>query len=191
MYQQYNRPVWQNPLFILIGVNVVIFLITLVSPGIVEQLAVSQSAFTSRPWTVITSMFVHSTSSYTHILFNMLALYFFGSYLIQTIGERAMLAIYFIGGIVGSLFFIMLQPFYSAVGASGAIFALGGALAILRPMTRVIIFPIPIPMPLWIAVIGGGLLISLLPGIAWEAHLGGLLTGIAGALLLSRGRLRL
>lgn len=140
---------------------------------------------------MITSMFVHSTSSYTHILFNMLALYFFGSYLIQTIGERAMLAIYFIGGIVGSLFFIMLQPFYSAVGASGAIFALGGALAILRPMTRVIIFPIPIPMPLWIAVIGGGLLISLLPGIAWEAHLGGLLTGIAGALLLSRGRLRL
>lgn len=190
MYQQYNRPVWQNPLFILIGVNVLIYLLSRGMPSLVTQLGIMPAAFTSEPWTAVTSMFVHG--SLTHVLFNMLALYFFGSYLTQTTGERAMLGIYFIGGIVGSLFFWLLGPANAvAVGASGAIFALGGALAVLRPMTRVIIFPIPIPMPLWIAVIGGGLLISLMPGIAWEAHLGGLLTGIVAATLLSRGRLRL
>ena len=190
MYPRDNRPVWQNPLFVLIGVNVLIYILTMGAPSLVVQLGIMPAAFLSEPWTAVTSMFVHG--SLTHVLFNMLALFFFGSYLTQTVGERTMLGIYFIGGIVGSLFFWLLGPAYAvAVGASGAIFALGGALAVLRPMTRVIIFPIPIPMPLWIAVIGGGLLISLMPGIAWEAHLGGLLTGIGTALFISRGKLRL
>ncbi|AKG52784.1 rhomboid family serine protease [Dehalogenimonas sp. WBC-2] len=190
MYQRHNRQIWQNPLFVLIGVNVLVYILTLGSSTLIYQLGLSPATFTREPWTAVTSMFVHG--SFSHVLFNMLALYFFGSYMVQLVGERTMLAIYFIGGIVGSLFFWLLGPSYAiAVGASGAIFALGGALAVLKPMTRVIIFPIPIPMPLWIAVIGGGLLISLVPGVAWEAHLGGLITGIGAALLISRGKLRL
>ena len=189
MYRQYNRPIWQDPLFVLIGVNVLIYLISMGVPSLIYQWGLMPAAFLSEPWTAVTSMFVHG--SFTHVLFNMLALFFFGSYLSQAVGERTMLGIYFIGGIVGSLFFWLLGPSNAvAVGASGAIFALGGALAVLRPMTKVFIFPVPVPMPLWIAVIGGGLLISLLPGIAWEAHLGGLLTGIGAALLFSQGRLR-
>ncbi len=190
MYRRYNRPVWQDPLFILIGINLLVFVLVQGSSSLIIQLGISPPTFPSEPWTAVTSMFVHA--DFYHILFNMLALYFFGSYLVQVVGERSMLAIYFIGGIVGSLFFWLLGPANSlAIGASGAIFALGGALAVLRPMTKVIIFPIPIPMPLWIAVIGGGLLVSLASNVAWEAHLGGLLTGIVAALILRRGRVRL
>ena len=190
MYRRYSRPLWQEPLLVLIGINLLVYILTIGSPEIGSRLALFNPTFLSEPWTAVTSMFVHA--SFSHILFNMLALYFLGSYLVQVVGERTMLAIYFIGGIVGSLFFLMLGPPNGlAVGASGAIYALGGALAVLRPMTRVIIFPIPIPMPLWIAVIGGGLVMSLvIPNVAWEAHLGGLLTGVVAALIISRSRLR-
>ena len=78
---------------------------------------------------------------------------------------------------------------YIAVGASGAIFALGGALAVMRPRLKVFVFPVPVPVPLWAAVIGGFFIISLLPGIAWQAHLGGLVFGlIAGYFFRRRER---
>jgi membrane associated rhomboid family serine protease len=56
----------------------------------------------------------------------------------------------------------------------------------LAPKTKVIVLPIPIPMPLWIAIIGGFLLISFFPGVAWQAHLGGLLTGIIAGYFLRK-----
>jgi len=87
------------------------------------------------------------------------------------------------------MFILLGPPFATAVGASGAVFALGGALAIMRPKLKVIIFPIPIPLDLWIAVIGGFLVISFLPYIAWQAHLGGLVTGlVAGYFFRKRER---
>ncbi|APV44943.1 Rhomboid family protein [Dehalogenimonas formicexedens] len=190
MYR-YNRPMWQEPLFILIAVNVVMWVLSLSIRGLADNLALYNPEFIRHPWTIITSMFVHSTSDFTHILFNMIALYFFGSYLIQIVGERMMLAIYFIGGIIGGLFFFLLGPTYgAAIGASGAIFALGGALAVLRPQTKVFVFPIPVPLPLWVAVIGGALILSFIPNVAWQAHLGGLLTGMVFGYLLSKGRIR-
>lgn len=102
-----------------------------------------------------------------------------------------MLIIYFGGGIIGSIFYILLSfGGVPAIGASGAIFALGGALVVLRPQTRVVAFPIPVPMPLWVAVIAGFILVSIIPGIAWQAHLGGLISGlIAGFFLRKRTRM--
>jgi membrane associated rhomboid family serine protease len=51
------------------------------------------------------------------------------------------------------------------------------------------IFPIPVPVPLWAAVIGGFLVVSFLPGVAWQAHLGGIIFGlIAGYVIKRRGR---
>jgi membrane associated rhomboid family serine protease len=44
---------------------------------------------------------------------------------------------------------------------------------------KVIFFPVPIPMPLWIAIVGSFVVLSLIPGVAWQAHLGGLLFGAA------------
>ncbi len=109
----------------------------------------------------------------------MLALFFFGRYLSALVGTNRFLIVYFVGGIIGSIFYVILAPPISmAVGASGAIFALAGALVVMRPKTRVFIFPIPVPLPLWAAVIGGFLVLSLFPNVAWQAHLGGLVVGL-------------
>jgi membrane associated rhomboid family serine protease len=57
------------------------------------------------------------------------------------------------------------------------------------PNLKVLVFPVPVPMPLWVAIIGGFLVLSLLPFVAWEAHLGGLAFGaLAGYLFKSRRR---
>ena len=92
---------------------------------------------------------------------------------------------------MGNVLFILLAlPYSVVIGASGAVFALGGALAVMRPKLRVFVFPIPVPLPLWSAVIGGCLIISFFPGIAWQAHLGGLVVGlIAGYFFRRRERL--
>jgi membrane associated rhomboid family serine protease len=90
--------------------------------------------------------------------------------------------VYLIGGIVGNLFFLILGPSNAiAIGASGAVFAIGGALTVLRPNLRVYIIPIPVPIPLWVAIIGSFAILSFIPNVAWQAHLGGFIVGaIAG-----------
>ncbi|MFC1905559.1 rhomboid family intramembrane serine protease [Chloroflexota bacterium] len=176
-----NAPIWA-----IIIINLLVFIATLASSKLIFMLGLQPAAFLDRPWTIITNMFVHS--GLWHIMANMLTLYFYGSFLMQLIGVRNFLLIYFCGGILGNIFFLFLAPpLVTGIGASGAVFALGGALAILTPKLRVYIFPIPVPMPLWIAVIGGFLILSLFPGIAWQAHLGGLVLGlIAGYFLRKR-----
>jgi membrane associated rhomboid family serine protease len=133
-----------------------------------------------QPWTVLTSMFVHAPfPSFSHILFNMLILYFFGSFLVNLVGAKKFLLVYFVGGIAGNIVFMLLNsPFATVIGASGAIFAVEGALVVMRPRLPVIIFPIPVPIPLWASVIGAFVLTSFVASIAWEAHLGGLLVGL-------------
>ncbi len=181
-----------GPIGFLIAINVILYITTSVRPGFfIDLLGLSSSTFLSQPWTIVTSMFIHDPfPGIAHILGNMLTLYFFGSYLIQLVGERKFWIVYFAGGILGGIFYLLLaSPFSVAIGASGAIFAVAGALTVLMPRERVIIFPIPVPIPLWGAVIGGFLLLSLMPGVAWQAHLGGLLLGlIAGYFFKRRGR---
>ena len=67
-------------------------------------------------------------------------------------------------------------------------FAVAGALTVLRPKSTVFNFPIPAPIPLWIAVIGGFLLLSFMPSVAWQAHLGGLVLGLIAGYLFRRRR---
>jgi len=114
-------------------------------------------------------MFTHG--GFWHIFANMLTLYFFGSYLSRLVGSGKFLIVYFAGGILGGILFLLLAPPLSiAVGASGAVFALAGALVLMRPKLPVFIFPIPAPIPLWIAVIGGFLILSFLPYIALDSR---------------------
>jgi len=109
----------------------------------------------------------------------MITLYFFARHLCALVGGRKSLTVYFIGGILGNILYILLAlPFSMAVGASGAVFSLGGILAVMRPKLRVIVFPTPAPFPLWAAVIGGFLIISLFPNVAWQVHLDGLVFGL-------------
>jgi len=82
------------------------------------------------------------------------------------------------------------DPNAIVIGASGAVFATGGALTVLRPNLRVLVFPIPVPLPLWIAILGGFLVISLVPDVAWQAHLGGLLLGLLAGYVFRKKRRR-
>jgi membrane associated rhomboid family serine protease len=107
------------------------------------------------------------------------------------VGENKFLIVYFLGGILGNAFYMLLgNPYAIVIGASGAVFAVGGALTVLRPNLRVLVLPIPVPLPLWIAVIGGFFVISLVPYVAWQAHLGGLLFGLLAGYFFRKKRRR-
>jgi len=185
---QSNQSFGLSPILVLVIINLLVFIVVLIIPELIFVLGVQPAGFLSRPWTILTSMFVHA--GFWHIFANMLTLYFFGNYLSRLVGNSKFLIVYFGGGILGSILFILLAPSFSvAVGASGAIFALAGALVMMRPKSTVFIFPIPVPIPLWVAVIGGFLILSFLPFVAWQAHLGGLVFGlIAGYLFRKRER---
>lgn len=138
-------------------------------------------------WTFITSMFIHG--DFNHLLFNMLSLMFIGSFVEKLIGKRRFLTFYFTSGIIAGLLFVLVALLTGidmniyAVGASGAIFGLGGLLAILTPKLPVLVFFV-IPMPMWAAMIG---MLAVLWFLSYAtglpigniAHLGGLLTGLA------------
>ncbi len=166
-----------GPIGFLIVANIIMFIATSINHELILFLGLMPAAILDKPWTIITSIFLHGGIG--HILANMITLYFFGRYLYALIGDRKFLMVYFIGGILGNILYILLAPPFSiAIGASGAIFAVGGTLAVLRPKIRVFVFPIPIPFPLWVAVIGGFLIVSFFPNVAWQAHLGGLAFGL-------------
>ena len=171
------RTVNLTPLWVLIGINILVFIATTIRPAAIDSLGVARATISSQPWTIVSAMFTHE--NILHIVFNMLALYFYGMYVIALVGEARFFLVYFAGGLIGNALFLLLAgPYSLAVGASGAIFALGGLLVVLVPRLKVMIFPIPVPMDLWIAIMIVAL-ISLSPGVAWEAHLGGMLTGLA------------
>src|SRR4030042_817358 len=130
-----------NALWFLITSNIVIFVVTVARPqDIYSLLGLSVANFWHQPWTIITSMFVHG--GFGHIFFNMISLYFLGRFVMQLIGEKKFLVVYFLGGIAGNILFILLAPpFAVGIGASGAIFALGGTLMIIAPRLRVFIIP--------------------------------------------------
>ncbi len=188
-------PVSLNVLWFLIALNAIIFMLEVVigeypiikNNEIVNEvvlvLGLRPDQLTQHPWTIISSMFVHG--NFTHILFNMIGLYFLGSFLIRAVGERSFLTVFLLGGLVGNLCFVLFAHLadltLTGFGASGAVYALGGALVIMVPRAPVLIFPIPVPMPLWVAIIIFFFL-SFVPGIAWQAHVGGLLLGLAAGL---------
>jgi len=195
------RAVNLNVLWFLIALNVAIFVIELAVGGypIIEYgqvvnevarfLGLNTALLSQQQWTIISSIFVHG--SFAHIIFNMISLYFLGSFFIRAAGEKSFLAVFFLGGLAGNLCFILYAHLVdltlTGFGASGAVFALGGALAVMVPRVPVFIFFIPVAMPLWVAILIFFLL-SFLPGIAWQAHLGGLLLGLIAGLILKRRR---
>jgi len=173
----------------IIALNILLFIAVMVRGELLVHFGLWPAGWLQRPWTLVTSIFLHGTM--WHIFANMLAFYFFGGFLSSLIGETRFLIVYFLGGIAGSLAYVLLAaPFSIVIGASGAIFALGGTLAVLRPKLRVYVFPIPSPIPLWGAVIGGFAVVSFFPFIAWQAHLGGLVFGLAAGYFFKRRKRR-
>jgi membrane associated rhomboid family serine protease len=190
-YRRYQHPE-AKAVLALIAINIIFLIVLLVKDNLYVTLGLQSTEWYKEPWTLVTSLFVHDFP--WHILANMFSLYFLGSYLCNIIGDARFCAVYFAGGIIGNFFYILIEhllghPNSLAFGASGAIFAVAGAFTVLAPKMKVLAFPIPIPMPLWVAIIGGFLLMSFFPGVAWQAHLGGLVVGlIAGFFLRKRKR---
>jgi uncharacterized protein len=177
-----------NPMVVLIGVNVVILLAALINQNLIfTRFGLIPALIGQQPWTFFTYMFVHA--NLWHLIGNMITLYFFGIYVIALIGETNFLSTYFIGGIVGGVLFFVLSPLLGTsynvcVGASGAIYALGGVLVAMVPKVKVYSLPIPVPLPLWVVIVFGFLITMVLSlevslAVAWQAHLGGLIYGLA------------
>jgi membrane associated rhomboid family serine protease len=180
---------------VIIIVNFLLFIATIISSDVIIRLGLVPAAFLDRPWTIVTNMFVHA--GFWHFFGNMITLFFFGRFLSMLVGENRFLLVYFIGGILGNIFYLLLalytplgEPLSIAIGASGAVYAVAGALVMLRPKVRVMLYFF-IPMPLWVVVLVFFVIWSFIPGfnIAWQAHLGGLLAGlIAGYFFRRRER---
>lgn len=165
----------------LIGVTVLVFIAQQVSGGLVNAYGVYRPQLTLLlPWTPITSIFLHA--SVLHILFNMYSLFVFGPILEHLLGRARFLALYLIAGFGGSVAVLLMNPFGGVLGASGAIFGLMGAFFVIQRGlggNNVQIFIV-------IAInLGAGFFI---PGISWQAHVGGLIAGAAVAFVYLRTR---
>jgi len=125
---------------------------------------------------LLSSAFLHEPlntgTGILHILFNMWALIFVGPALEQMLGRLRFLAIYLVSALAGSvLFYLIASPAGLALGASGAIFGLFGAWFVLARKLRVDSRQI-------VGLIVINLVITfVVPGIAWQAHVGGLIAG--------------
>lgn len=138
---------------------------------------------------MLTSGFLHVDMS--HLFMNMFTLYFFADVVISWFGPAKFIGIYFISLIAGSLlalFFHKDEPYYSAVGASGAVTGILYTAILLQPDMRLGIMFIPIPLPAYVLGIGY-LLYSIygmkkrLGNIGHTAHFGGAIGGYVATLL--------
>jgi membrane associated rhomboid family serine protease len=189
---------------ILIAANVVMFLLQSSSNGSLEEL-LALSPLTPidghvyfHVWQIVTYAFLHDTRSIYHLLFNMLALWMFGAEIERYVGPRRLLACYFASVVTAALTQLFVPALFGAppaptIGASGGVFGLLLAYALMFPHRKVVpLFP-PIPMPAWLfATLFAGVELFLgvtgtLSGIAHFAHLGGM---IGSALVVMQWRWR-
>lgn len=139
---------------------------------------------------MFTSGFLHVDT--THLIFNMLTLYFFAEVVITGFGPLKFVGIYVVSLLAGSLlalFFHKDEAYYSAVGASGAVTGILYAAILLQPTMSLFLMFIPIPIPAYIVGIGY-LLYSIygmknkVGNIGHTAHFGGAIGGYAATLIL-------
>lgn len=182
--------------FRLIIANLGVYILTLLRPTFAQFLAFVPLEFINRPWTIFTYMFVHDTGGFSHILFNMLGLFFFGPRLEAELGSKHFLGLYFVSGLMGALLHLFFNPLSPIIGASGAVFGVMLGYAYFWPRDKVYIWGI-LPVEVRIMVIimtalslfGGFGPVS--DGIAHFAHLGGFVGGFAYLRLLQqRGRIQ-
>jgi membrane associated rhomboid family serine protease len=149
------------------------------------------------PWRLFTAALVHS--GFFHIGLNMLALWFIGRNLEPLLGRWRFVVLYALGALGGSVAVALLAPTTVVVGASGAIFALFGALLVIGRHIgadiRVIavLIGINFAWPFVVAFISslttgdfGAALANV--GVSWQAHLGGIVVGALVGLIYARTR---
>jgi membrane associated rhomboid family serine protease len=177
----------------IIGICVAVWVLQQVSGAVTAELAFVPVLGASEPWRFLTAAFAHSPNQTLHILFNMYALWVLGQYLEPMLGQLRFAALYLVSAFGGSVGYLLLAAPPSAegsltvnaawvtpvVGASGAVFGLFGALIILnRHLGR--------SSASMFVILGiNAVLGFVVPGVAWQAHLGGLVTGLALAVVIT------
>ncbi|MET8687529.1 rhomboid family intramembrane serine protease [Streptomyces sp. NPDC004732] len=168
---------------VLIGMNLALFLVQLtvgdsftdrfdlLGRAYVPEFGSVEGVAEGQWYRLVTAMFLHS--SYMHIAFNMLSLWWIGGPLEAALGRARYLVLYAASGLAGSaLTYLLEEPFKPSVGASGAIFGLFGATAILMKRLNYDMRPV-------IALLAINMVITFWwPNIAWQAHVGGLVGGV-------------
>jgi membrane associated rhomboid family serine protease len=148
-------------------------------------------------WQIITYAFLHG--GWSHIFFNMFALWMFGGPIEHLLGAKHYTFYYFFCAVTAAIAHMLVAQyfthgFYPTLGASGAIFGLLVAFGVVYPRLEMFLIFLPIPMPAWVFVIGYILLELFFgvsgyeSGVAHFAHLGG---AVGGFVLLQywRGKL--
>lgn len=199
---------------ILIWINVIFFIISMlfliIVPNFFDHIALKPDFFMKGKylWTILTHMFMHAPGIISfHLLINMFILFSLGGTMERIIGKKRFLYFYLISGLFAGLLFVFLSyffggtelgarifgdPFTSAVGASGAIFAIAGLFMILTPRLKFMIIFLPffsLPAYLMIPlVLFGTWLVSSSTGfpIGNTAHFGGFLCGVIYGLYLRK-----
>lgn len=156
------------------------------SPITVAGAQINDAVVAGQWWRVLTATMLHA--GITHLLFNGYALYLLGPQLERGVGSTGFAALYLASGLAGGVAFLVTAPGQIAVGASGAIFGLFGAWFAASwanrhtPQGRAglsqfgVLLLINLALPLFIR------------GIAWQAHLGGLVVGLVTGLAWARLR---
>lgn len=201
----FKRPVLPFATWGLILVNVAIFILEVTAPDAGRAIIASFGATPAAvvriapptggippELTVITSMFLHG--GWEHLLGNMVYLFVFGDDIEEALGPARFLLFYVLAGIAAALAFILVDPRSTIplVGASGAISGILAAYLMLRPCARVSVFVLRMVVRVrafW--VIGGWVVLQLFQvanrsddGVAYLAHIGGLIAGAALFLLM-------
>ena len=166
--QHSNTPVIT---YSLIAVNVLMFILQTASRDLESELTLGSRAVADGDlYRLVTSAFLHF--GVTHLLFNMWALYVVGPPLEKSLGRLRFGTLYALSALGGSVLVYLLSPLNAATaGASGAVFGLFGA-------TFVVGRRLNLDVRWVVALIAINLVITfVIPGISWQGHVGGLITG--------------
>ncbi|MEU9951056.1 rhomboid family intramembrane serine protease [Streptomyces sp. NPDC047939] len=168
---------------ILLGINAAVFLAVLANDALINDLTLLgqapyypygpvQGVAEGQWYRLFTSMFLHE--AVWHFAFNMLGLWWLGGPLEAVLGRARYLALYLISGLAGgALTYWLAAPNQPSLGASGAIFGLLGATVVLMRRLNYDMRPV-------FMILALNLVITFNPwgGIAWQAHVGGLVAGV-------------
>jgi membrane associated rhomboid family serine protease len=181
------RYTYSNASLVIIGINIAVFLLSQMFAQLPSFLALNviNVVRNSMYWQFFTYMFVHG--GVTHLVFNMLALFFFGVSVEKAVGSKEFVLFYAVcgtgGGIVSFLVYLFSgMQFVFLLGASGAVFAVLLAYAVLFPRSQIYIWGVlPVPAPVLVIVYTGLEIVSGIfmsgSGISHMTHLAGFAFG--------------
>ena len=168
----------------LVLLNVIVWLIQIIpGSGLTDKLAFVPVSVFVEPWRMITAGFAHDPSNFLHVALNMYSLYIFGSILEPMLGRLRFLSVWLISIFGGSVAVMYLNtPDTWVIGASSGVFGLMAAyFVVLRAIgdrSRGMVGLIAINLAFGF----------LMPGVSWQAHLGGLLAGGAMTAVFTTSR---